>query len=188
MRKGDRLVLRHRKPTSYPYPNRVSHPLPKFRLSQHTGEITVHFHCDPAYPRPGEHTSEAWRNKTYVLTSVPLKKPRSVLDDASVFLTTNVFRPLEGVLTRGLGGSAVGRSTAEEVQGADIEINDNDVVEEDRAEENEIDDSPELVRRVRVVGIVDKEKKDDGIGERMRKRRMWVVQGLRKSNARTGGI
>lgn len=148
----------------------------------------MHFLCDPTYPLPGEPTSEAWRHKTYVLTSVPLKKPRSVLDDASTFFATNVFRPIEGVLTRGLGGSAVGRSTAEEVQDASIEITDDDVVEEDRAEENEIDDSPELVRRVRVVGIVDKEKKDEYIGERMKRRRMWVVHGLRKSNARTGGI
>lgn len=187
MGKGDRLVLRHRKPTSYPYPNRVSHPLPKFRLNQHTGEITVHFQCDPTYPHPGEPTSEAWRAKTYVLASVPLRKPRTVLDDASAFLTTNIFRPLEGVFTGGLGNAA-GRSTAEEVHNASLDLGDDEVLEEDRAEENEVDDSPEMVRRVRVVGIADKDSKDKGLGEKTKKRRMWVAQGLRRSNARTGGI
>lgn len=179
---GDRLVLRHRRPATYPYPNRFSHPFPKFKYSQHTGEITVHFETDPSYPEPGEATSDAWKSKTYVLTSVPLRKPRTVLDDASQFFTTNIFRPIGAAF----GGATGHAATAEEV--ATLELRGDEVLEEEKREEDEVDDSAEVFRRLRVVALADKADSDKTMTEKARRRRQWVVRGLRKSNARTGGI
>lgn len=183
--KGDRLVLRHRRPATYPYPNKFSHPLPKFRYSQSTGEITVHFEHDPTYPAPGEPTSDAWKSKTYVLTSVPLRKPRTVLEDASHFFSTNIFRPIGAAF---VGDNPKGKSTPEDVVG--LELGADEVVEEERGEGDEVDDSVETVRRLRVVAVVEKEKEalDRELSESGRRRRQWVVRGLRRANARTGGI
>ncbi|RXW17036.1 hypothetical protein EST38_g8810 [Candolleomyces aberdarensis] len=182
----DRLVLRHRHPTTYPYPNKTSHPFPKFRYSKETGEITVHFEYDPAFPKPGEIKSDAWKSKTYVLTSVPLRKPRTALEDASQFITTNIFGPL--ISGFGVAPQHPPQATPEEVFNGKIELNDDEVVEEDRREEDEVDDSPELHRKLKVIGIANKERSDKTLSDKARERRKWVVTGLRKSNARTTGV
>ncbi|TFK26691.1 hypothetical protein FA15DRAFT_667165 [Coprinopsis marcescibilis] len=174
---GGSLVLRHRRPISYPYPNKYAHPLPKFTYSANSGEITVHFGCDPAYPLPGAE-SDAWKSRRYVLSSIPMRQPRSIIDDASEFLTRNIFSPLSMLG----GGQAPAQSKPDEVFDGRIELQEEDIVEEERGEEGEVDDSVELLRRVKVVTVG---KKDS---QRAKKRRTWVVLPLRKTTARTGGI
>lgn len=142
----------------------------------------MHFEYDPAYPKPGEPTSDAWKSKTYVLTSVPLRKPRTVFEDAGQFITTNIFGPI-------ISGFSVRpptpvQATPEEVFDGKIELKDDEVVEEERREEDEVDDSPELSRKLKVLAIVDKEASDKTLSDKGKERRKWVVTGLRKSNAR----
>ncbi len=190
-RSDGKLVLRHRKPVSYPYPNSYSHPLPRFSYSQITSEITVTFEGDPTYPPPSSQPSEAWKNKRYLLTSVPLRKPRTIIDDASEFISTSIAAPLMelsnifsvgGASTRGHADERL-PARPEEVFDGEIDLMENEVVEEERGEEGEVDDSPELGRKVVVVGILADEK---GRVSRLAKaRRTWTVHPLRRLNART---
>jgi hypothetical protein len=171
----DRLVLRHRRPVSHPFPNAYAHPLPKFSYSPQTGEITVHFTCDPAYPLPDAPASNAWKSKTYLLTSIPMRRPRTLIDDASEFLASTILTPISW-------GRAAPQATPEQVFNGDIDLNEDDVVEEERGEEGEVDDSPEAGRKVRVIGVVDRV-----LNEKARNRRRWVVTPLRTVNAKTTG-
>ncbi|KAG9222364.1 hypothetical protein CCMSSC00406_0002699 [Pleurotus cornucopiae] len=174
----DRLVLRHRRPVSLPFPNKYSHPLPRFFYDTKSGEITVQFEYDPTYP-PTPQATGAWRNKTYVLASIPMRKPRTIIDDASEFLTSAVTAPLS------LFGLASPKPTPEEVYRSDIDIGEDEVVEEERGEEAEVDDSPEDIRKVRMLALLDKETSDRTLGEKARNRRRWQVAPLRTVNART---
>ncbi|PPQ64287.1 hypothetical protein CVT26_002170 [Gymnopilus dilepis] len=186
----NRLVLRHRRPVSHPYPNSYSHPLPKFSYDPDSGEITVQFTCDPSYPPPpppGKSPSTAWQGKTYLLTSVPLRKPRTILDDASHFIASNIFSPIS-MLTTGQPAPAPARP--DEVFNGDIDLNEDELVEEERGEEAEVDDSPELGRKVRVVTVPTQEKNimDMVLSDKTRRRRQWDVLPLRVSNARTPAV
>ncbi|KAG6842432.1 hypothetical protein C0991_007562 [Blastosporella zonata] len=139
---GDQLVLRHRRPVSYPYPNAYAHPLPIFSFSQDTEEISVHFQSDPAYPH--DHHSDAWKSRSYLLTAIPLRKPKTIIDDAAAFLSSAISSPLSFLS----GKSAAGpQATPDEVFTGPIDLDENEVVEEDRSEEAEVDDSPEVERK-----------------------------------------
>ncbi|KAG6846111.1 hypothetical protein H0H87_006475 [Tephrocybe sp. NHM501043] len=179
---GDQLVLRHRRPVSYPFPNAYAHPLPIFAFSQETEEISIHFQTDPTYPT--DHHSDAWRSRTYLVASIPQRKPKTIIDDAAAFLSTAISTPLSFLS----GKSAVPHATPDEVFAGPIDLNENEVVEEDRSEEAEVDDSPEVERKVRMVVIADKQWSDRALGEKARQRRRWQIASLRRIDARTGGI
>ncbi|KAK7063725.1 hypothetical protein R3P38DRAFT_2819980 [Favolaschia claudopus] len=177
----DRLVLRHRRPVSLPYPNSYSHPLPKFSYSAQSGEITVHFSSDPSYPPPSTARSYAWTSKTYILASIPLRKPKGVLDDAHAFISSAIAAPLSF-----FAGAASPKATPEAVFSTDIDLAEDEVLEEERGEEAEVDDSPEWGRKVRVLGIVNKAKEEREALETTRNRRRWQITAIRKTDARTG--
>jgi hypothetical protein len=181
-----RLVLRHRRPVSHPFPNAYAHPLPKFSYDSTTGEISVLFTCDSAYPPPpaeGTAPSTAWKGKTHLLTSVPLRKPRTILDNASEFITSSILTPIS-FLT---GGSSSPPARPDEVFNGHIDLNEDELVEEERGEEAEVDDSPESGRKVRIVAVPTAEKNmmDLLLSEKARSRRRWVVTPLRVTNAKT---
>ncbi|KAJ7292730.1 WD40 repeat-like protein [Mycena rebaudengoi] len=165
----DRLVLRHRRPISLP-PNAYSHPLPKFSYSSETGEISVHFACDPTYPPVSANPSDAWMRKSYILASIPLRKPRSMIDDAQAFIASAMSTPLSFIS----GGRVPAQPTPEEVFRSDIDLGEDEVLEEDRGEEAEVDDSLEWGR-----------KEEKGIVEKARNRRRWKITALRRVDART---
>lgn len=85
-----RVVLRRHHPMTFPYPNAYSHPLPRFAYDSSTGNIHVRFSCDPSYPPPSPSPSMAWRERQYLVSSVPKKKPPSVLDNAAQFLSSAI--------------------------------------------------------------------------------------------------
>ncbi|KAK2461517.1 hypothetical protein APHAL10511_005980 [Amanita phalloides] len=184
-----RLVLRHRRPVSYPYPNSYSHPLPMFSFSKQTGEIAVTFESDPSYPYPSRQPSEAWRNKRYLLTSVPLRRPRTIMEDASDIISNAITLPLAGLSSIFAGSNGTKTENADdrmparpdEVFDGEIDLKENEVVEEERGAEGEVDDSPELYRNVVVVGVA----ADEGVSRQARSRRIWTVLPLRRLNART---
>ncbi|OAX38377.1 hypothetical protein K503DRAFT_800488 [Rhizopogon vinicolor AM-OR11-026] len=174
---GDRLVLRHRRPISQPYPNEYSHPLPRFSYSRETQNITVSFQCDPAYPPPAVQMSSAWMRKTYILSGIPTPKPKSLLNNASAFLTSAVVTPISFFS----GGPAQRKATPEDVFSGDIDLTEDETLEQDRGVEGEADDSSELLRKLRVLTIG---QRDAPIaGENARKRRQWEILPLRTTPA-----
>lgn len=127
-----------------------------------------------------------------MLTSVPLRKPRTIIDDASEFLSTAIAAPLAGFSNIfSIGGADPGghvdelvAARPEEVFDGEIDLREHEIVEEERGLEGEVDDSPELGRKVVVVGIVADERK--GVVSRpANARRTWTVHSLRRLNAKT---
>ncbi|KAF7784234.1 hypothetical protein Agabi119p4_399 [Agaricus bisporus var. burnettii] len=194
----DRLVLRHRRPISYPFPNAYSHPLPTFHYNSGTGEITVHFEYDPTYSMPPPPMSPSMtiandrsimrsspanpaHNKAYFLVSQPLRKPRTIIDDASELVTTAITSPIN-FFSSAFSGKNDARP--DEVFDGNIDLKEDEVVEEERGEEGEIDDSPESGRQVRVMGIA--RGNANNLGDGILRRKRWIVESLRTTNAKTG--
>jgi len=180
---GDQLVIRHRRPISHPFPNEYAHPLPKFSYDSQAGEIRVQFGCDPTYPPQGAPPSNVWRLRTYLLTAIPKRKPRTIIDNASEFIATNIFGPIS-YLT---GGPPLNPALPDQVFNGEIDLNEDEVVEEERGEEAQADDAPDPARNVRVITVptVDKDMLDGLMSEQARQRRRWIVTPLRSTSART---
>ena len=75
----------------------------------------------------------------------------------------------------------------DEVFNGDIDLTEDEVLEEDKGEEAEVDDSADLARNVRIIAMSTAEKNvmDLLLSEEARKRRKWVVIPLRAFNAKT---
>jgi len=178
----DRLVLRHRRPVSHPFPNAYSHPLPRFSYDLATQIVTVTFVFDPSYPSSGDRDAalSGWKDKTYLLTSIPLRKPRTLIDDASELLTSALSAPFS------LFGHAAPTSPRPDrvFDSGDIDLREDEILEQERSEEGEVDDSPEKWRQVRVVGIAKEE--EQVVGEKAKARRQWQIVPLRAHKSRTG--
>jgi hypothetical protein len=195
--KDGKLVLRHRRPMSYPYPNAYSHPLPCFAYSPQTEEISVAFECDPSYPPPSTEPSEAWKNKRYLLTSIPLRKPRTIIDDASEFISTAMKSPFAGLSNMFSVTANNGENNEKEnitpaagpdaVFDGEIDLKEDEIVEEERGEEGEVDDSPDPSRKVAVVGIATTEE-EETLSRKAKARMTWKVIPLRRLNARTSCV
>ncbi|KAF7337730.1 hypothetical protein MSAN_02246600 [Mycena sanguinolenta] len=145
------------------------------------GEITVHFASDPSHPPPSAVTSDAWQRKTYILASIPQRRPKSILDDAHALISSAITTPLSF-----FSGATSPKATPEAVFSTDIDLAEDEVLEEERGEEAEVDDSPDWGRKVRVLGIVNKSREEKEIIEKARNRRRWQITALRKTDARTG--
>ncbi|KAH9065619.1 hypothetical protein EDB87DRAFT_1592050 [Lactarius vividus] len=169
-----RLVLRHRRPLTQPYPNAYSHPLPRFRYNGATGLLTADFECDPAFAG-----GTAWRAKTFYVTAVPRRRPRTILDGASDALVSAFRNPFSL-----LAGVAVPAPTA---AGTDDTFNlrEDEVEEQERGEEAEVDDDPARDRAVRVIGLAPEERHE--LSDRAWARRRWEVVPLRATAARNSG-
>jgi len=146
----------------------------------------VQFTYDPAYPPlpvDGASLPSAWKTKTYLLVSVPMRKPRTILDDASEFISTNIFTPIS-FLT---GGPPPAPARPDDVFNGDIDLNEDEILEEERGEEAEMDNSPEPARKVCMISVPTSEKvmMDLLLSEKARKRRKWVISPLRTTNKRT---
>ena len=171
-----------------PFPNRLSHPFPQFKYSPTTGQISVSFSYDPTYPGPNRASASSWRNRSYLLTSIPVRKPRGLLDDASDFfqgaasVISTPFAMAFGVNTPDPSASA----SAAEVQRGEFDLREDELLEVDRAEEDGIDDSPDPLRRVRVISLASDVNQD--VGPRTRDRRRWEVIPLLRAKAMTGTI
>lgn len=140
----------------------------------------MHFASDPSHPDPSAMPSDAWKKNTYILTSIPQRKPRTIIDDAHAFISSALTSPFSL-----FSGAAAPAATPEAVFSSDIDLAEDEVLEEERGEEAEVDDSPEWGRKVRVLGIVNKSREEKGILERARNRRRWQVIPLRQTDART---
>ncbi|KIM33749.1 hypothetical protein M408DRAFT_325357 [Serendipita vermifera MAFF 305830] len=226
------LVLRCRRPITTPYPTRASHALPAFSYDPVSGQILVNFESDPAFPPPvppksnfdpapppysptgftetGSSTTkqdpaaQAWKQKCYLLTSIPSRKPRTFVDDAADFFATGasfITGPLASLsMPFGLSSTEpdhVGsgplhkseedarvlneRVSLEHVTAGHFDLREDEVLEEERPEEAEIDDDPDVMRRVRVVGY---RRQTESPNSRSRDRKRWEILPIRKERRR----
>jgi hypothetical protein len=124
--------------------------------------------------------SDAWKSKSYILISIPLRKPRTIIDDASEFISSAISTPLSFFSVI----APVPQANPEEVFSGTIDLDENEVVDEERGEEGEVDDSREPGRKVRMLVITRKEESDKALGEQARARRQWQIVSLRRHDAR----
>jgi WD repeat-containing protein 23 len=165
-----RLVLRHRRPLTQPYPNAYSHPLPRFRFNGHTGRLTVEFENDPEFAG-----GTAWRAKTFHLTALPRPRPRTLLDDATEVLSSAFRAPLS--LFGGPSHDSIAAGTDDT-----FNLRQEEVDEQDRGEDAEADDDPAHDRAVRVIGLTRQGHLE--LGDKAWARRQWEVLPLRTTAAR----
>lgn len=124
----------------------------------------------------------AWKDRAFLLTAIPLRKPRTIIDDASELITSAISAPLS-FFGRGIPSSP---RPDEVFDSGDIDLREDEILEQERSEEGEVDDSLERYRNVRVIGVA---KEDDRVvGEKAKARREWVVIPLRSTKSRTGTI
>jgi hypothetical protein len=69
--------------------------------------------------------SNAWRNKAYILSSIPMRKPRTFVDDASDLLVTGVSNAFS--FFSGAEVSTAPKATPDEVFNGDIDLNEEEV-------------------------------------------------------------
>lgn len=212
------MVLRHRRPIAANFPSPTSHPLPTFSYDPVTGHITVAFETDPAYPPPlppkddfemvaspsndgldsRTGPAKAWKQKTYLLTSIPQQKPRTLVDDAAEFFTSSAALIASPFTSMGLPFTSTEqqselnkgeedarvldeRVSLEHVAAGQFDLLDEEVLEEERSEETEVDDDPDRMRRVRVVGY---RKPGESPNARARDRKRWEILPIRKERRR----
>lgn len=167
---GEELVLRHRRPISYPFPNEFSHPLPQFSYDKGTQQISITF----SYPPNFSSSPENWEKNTYLLASKPRVRPKSIIEQASDFISTAVTSSMTMI-------SGVGHNKARPDQVFDqgeIDLRDDEILDLDRGEEGEVDDSPDLLRVVRVV-TVSPHDYDKTVAPYKALRRRWELLPLR---------
>ncbi len=168
-----RLVLRHRRSLTQPYPNAYSHPLPRFRFDGTTGLLTVDFECDPAFAG-----GTAWRAKTFYVTAIPRRRRRTILDGASGALASAFRNPLSllsGIQVPALDPAAAGTDDT-------FNLREDEVEELERGDETEVDDDPARDRAVRVVGMTPEEHHE--LSDKALARRRWEVVPLRTTATR----
>ncbi|QRV97555.1 ricin-type beta-trefoil lectin domain protein [Ceratobasidium sp. AG-Ba] len=175
---GGRLVLRHRKPFSLPFPNSESHPLPRITYSPSSKLLRVTFTCDPNYPAPeATDPNYTWRSRDYVVAAVPVRKPRSFLENTMAMMSTlgaSFSKPhgLLGHAPTSPTASAFGHSS----EAADFALREDEVLEEDRLEgEDDTDDNPEPGRPIRVLDLPSDwaEKSGSKLSDATLRRRQW---------------
>ena len=167
-----RLVLRHRRPLTQPYPNPYSHPLPRFHFHSDTGRLTVKFENDPEFAG-----GTAWSAKTYYLTALPRHRPRTLLNDATDALASAFRNPLSF-----FGGPPIPDDSTAAGMDDTFNLRQEEVEEQDRGEDAEDDDDPARDRAVRVIGLTPEEHRE--LGNKAWTRRQWAVVPLRTAAAR----
>ncbi|KAJ1301476.1 hypothetical protein OPQ81_008733 [Rhizoctonia solani] len=178
---GGRLVLRHRKPFTLPFPNAESHPLPRITYVASSKLIRATFGCDPNYPPlDAPDPTNAWRSRDYILSAIPVRKPPSFLENTMAIMSTigaSLSKP-QALIS---GPSAAPIATVfghNDTSASDFALRDDEVMEEERVgQEDDADDSPELARPVRVlelpIGWL--EKGASKLGAETLRRRQWEV-------------
>ncbi|KAH7107036.1 hypothetical protein BKA62DRAFT_685816 [Auriculariales sp. MPI-PUGE-AT-0066] len=140
---GGKLVIRHRRPISFPFPNSFSHPLPVFEYSPTDQRIIVRF--------PGQTSAQ---DTPRMLVAVPKRRPRTFFDSVGETLTaaatTVVFAPL--ALTGLASPKPTSTATVDDMAEADFNLRDHELDAQDTlSDEDNADDDPERQRTMRIV-------------------------------------
>ncbi|KAL0570843.1 hypothetical protein V5O48_011115 [Marasmius crinis-equi] len=186
----EKLVLRRRRPITRPYPSHLSHPLPKFSYSEETQEISVTFLCDPNYydSRSIDYsTSDAtWKNKIHLLVSKPKPRNSNIFDAASNFVNNTIASGAYSLF--GGGGQRAIAAEPGALAAIGAELGEDEILDEEQGEEAELDDSPDPLRRVRMITTHKRTVDDRNLVHSARNRRRWLVELVSASDARTSGL
>ena len=175
--KDGRVVLRRHRPMTFPYPNAYSHPLPRFAYDSSTGNMHVKFNCDPSYPPPSPSPSMVWQERQYLVSSVPKRKPPSVLDNAAQFFSSAIS------IVAPAGNSETPVRRDEE---GEFDLKEYEIVEEERSAENEVDDSPDIHRDICVLSLPlmsEQGETHGGGSSKARERRRWEILPISRERA-----
>ncbi|KAK1229782.1 hypothetical protein PQX77_007159, partial [Marasmius sp. AFHP31] len=185
----EKLVLRRRRPITRPFPSHSSHPLPKFSYSEETQEISVAFSCDPNYydSRSIDYTTSesAWKNKIFLLVSKPKRRDPNMFDVASHFVSNTLTSSAYNLF----GGRPSQQTIAAEpgaLAAIGAELDEDEILDSERGEEAEVDDSPDPLRRVRMITTHRSTVDDFNLVNTARNRRRWLVETISAMDARTG--
>jgi len=188
------LVLRRRRPMTQPFPNEYSHPLPRFQYFPSTGYISVLFSADPnslLSRNTGQMNPTSspvdWRSKRYIVTCLPKRAERTFVDDAADFLSntaTTIATPFTRLFSP--ASPTLSPVTADDVAEGQIELRVDETLDIDRAPHEELDDSPDPVRIVKLIELYGKEDEtDQRLNEKARSKRQWQVIPILKAKMRT---
>lgn len=109
-----------------------------------------------------------------------MRKPRTILDNAAAFFST-ALTPTLSVF----GAMSPRKATPDEVfNTGELDLREDEILEQDRSDEGEVDDSAERIRKVRVVAT--STERLGTVGEKARLRRRWEVIPLRSTKRSTG--
>lgn len=111
---------------------------------------------------------------------MPLRKPRTLIEDVTEVVNTVFTAPLTPFVSL-FGKGQNSSATVEDVYRTDIDLREDEVMEEDRTEGEEADDSPENIRRIRVVGVTEEENGSSTDAAKLR--RKWEILPVRRSRA-----
>jgi len=156
-----------------PFPNAYSHPLPRFRYHRATGRVTVEFENDPTFAG-----STAWCTQTFYLTALPRRRSRTLLDNATDVLFSALRSPLSFLGNPPIPAHDPTAAGTDE----NFNLREDEVEEQDRGEDAEVDDHPARDRAVRVIGLTHEEQSE--LSDKAWVRRQWEVLPLRTTAAR----
>jgi DDB1- and CUL4-associated factor 11 len=170
-----RLVLRHRRRVTQPYPNAYSHPLPGFRYERGPKRIIVDFDNDPEFAG-----GTAWRAKIFDLVALPRPRPRprTLLGNVTSVLPSALRSPLtlfSGPPIPAHDPIAAGTNDTSNLRQKEVE-------EQGHGEVAEDDDDPAHERDVRVIGLTPEGQSE--LSPKAWTRREWAVLPLRNTAAR----
>ena len=94
----------------------------------------------------------------------------------------NVASPISTIF----GAPRISNATPEAVAQVDIDLRENEVIEEERAETEEADDSTDKDRDLRMLRLG--KATQNAVGSAARNRRRWEIIQLRNADRRTGPI
>jgi len=70
------------------------------------------------------------------------------------------------------------------IESGEYDLRENEIVEEERAEAEEVDDNPDPARQVRVYGFRPRDLAEGAGNSRARERRRWEIVPIRKERRR----
>jgi len=156
-------------------------------------------------PTSRRRVTESWKHRVYLLTALPSRKPKTLLDDAAAFfsntasilttpLSINSFPfPFSSSASASSSGSGAGHTRSagggsdvvrQHIETGDYDLRESEIVEEERAEAEEVDDDPDPARRVKVYGFRPRDLAEGGGNPRARERRRWEIVPIRKERRR----
>lgn len=134
--------------------------MPSFSYSPDTKQITVTFNG-----------SANVATQSYVLASIPMRRSRTILDNASQFFSTTFTNPMELF-------SGQSKATPDEVFNGNIDLSETDVLDHEREEGDEVDDAADSRRYIRMVSATK-------VTGKAWLRRQWIISSIRTGKAQT---
>jgi DDB1- and CUL4-associated factor 11 len=166
-----------------PFPNPYSHPMPRFAYDPSTGHIHVRFSCDPSYAPPNSPPSLKWKEREYLVTSIPsAKRNTSLINTATEFIFSSASRFALSVKSPSTPSFPINTN-----EFGEFDLRDEEVMEEERGEEGDVDDAHEDRRDMRVLSLPHTAilGMAEGGSRKARERRRWEIVPILRERAKS---